>query len=113
MAKPPAFQFYPADWIISTRTVPLEARAVHIDLLCHAWTEEGLPANLEGLHILVGLSRRRFSALWEQHLAHRWQEQDGRLVNPRQEVERAKQQAWREKSAKGGRAKAQANGSHP
>lgn len=109
MGKAPAFQFYPADWVMSTRTIPVEARGVHIDLLAFAWTENGLPSSLDGLHSYIGLSQRKFQALWDTHLAHRWEEDDrGRLVNPRQEEEREKQQRWRDKSAKGGRAGAKA-----
>jgi len=111
MAKPPAFQFYAKDWVMSTRTIPAEARGIHIDLLCFAWEEEGLPADLEGLHTFVGLSKRKFKALWDAHLAHRWESDgNGKLVNPRIEEERRKQKEWRKKSAKGGRASAKARG---
>lgn len=111
MAKPPAFQFYPADWVMSTRTIPAEARGIHIDLLCFAWEEGGLPADLEGMHTFVGLTSRKFMALWDAHLAHRWESDgNGRLLNPRLEEERTKQQKWRQKSAKGGRASAKARG---
>lgn len=110
--KAPAFQFYPADWVMSTRTIPAEARGVYIDLLSFAWTEGGLPADLSGLESFVGLPKGKFKKLWETHLAHRWESDgNGRLVNPRQVKELEKQKAWREKSAKGGRAsgKARAN----
>lgn len=109
MAKAPAFQFYVADWVMATRTIPVEARGVHIDLLCFAWDNDGLPADLDGLHTFVGLGKRKFKALWDSHLARRWHpNDDGRLINTRQEQEREKQKKWREKSAKGGRASAKA-----
>jgi uncharacterized protein YdaU (DUF1376 family) len=104
MAKPPAFQFYAKDWVMSTRTIPAEARGVHIDLLCFAWEEEGLPADLDGLHTYVGLTKRKFKAIWDAHLARRWtSDSNGRLVHRKLEDEREKQRKWREKSAKGGR----------
>jgi uncharacterized protein YdaU (DUF1376 family) len=105
MAKPPAFQFYPKDYIASTRTMPVEARGVYTDLLAYAWEEEGLPSDLRGLEMFVGLSKRKFVSIWETYLADRWtSDGNGRLVNQRQEEEREKQRRWREKSAKGGRA---------
>lgn len=108
-AKAPAFQFYPADWVISTRTIPAEARGLYIDLLSFAWNEEGLPADLAGLDVYVGLPKAKFKKHWDAHLAHRWESNgNGRLVNPRQEKEREKQRKWREKSAKGGRASGKA-----
>lgn len=111
MKKAPAFQLYVADWVMSTRTIPVEARGVYVDLLCFAWEEKGLPANLEGLHTFVGLPKQKFKALWDAHLMQRWESDgNGRLVNPRQERERKKQREWREKSVKGGRASAQARG---
>jgi uncharacterized protein YdaU (DUF1376 family) len=113
-AKAPAFQFYPADWVMSTRTMPVEARGVYIDLLSFAWTEGGLPADLDGLHTYVGLGKQKFKRLWDTHLSSRWEgDGNGRLLNPRQEQEREKQRRWREKSAKGGRARSKAKGKHP
>jgi uncharacterized protein YdaU (DUF1376 family) len=112
--KAPAFQFYPADWVMSTRTMPAEARGVYIDLLSFSWTEGGLPDDLDGLHGYVGLTPAKFKVIWAKHLSHRFESNgDGKLLNPRQEVEREKQRAWREKSAKGGRAKPKATGNHP
>lgn len=107
MSKPPAFQFYVGDWVLSTRTMPVLARGVHIDLLAYAWDNEGLPADLTELHTFVGLSKTRFRRIWDDHLAQRWESDgNGRLLNPRQEEERDKQRRWREKSAKGGRSSA-------
>lgn len=109
--KAPAFQFYPADWVMSTRTMPAEARGVYIDLLSFAWTEDGLPADLAGLDSYVGLTKGKFKRLWDAHLAGRFEPRDdGKIVNPRQEVEREKQRRWREKSAKGGKASGKARG---
>lgn len=105
MAKPPAFQFYPKDYIVSTRTMPVEARGVYTDLLAYAWVEEGLPADLKGLEAFIGLSRRKFTTIFETYLSDRWtSDGNGKLVNQRQEEEREKQLRWREKSAKGGKA---------
>ena len=109
--KAPAFQFYPADWVMSTRTIPAEARGVYIDLLSYSWTEGGLPADLDGLHSYVGLPKAKFERLWDAHLSRRWESDgNGRLLNARQEKERDKQRRWREKSAKGGRASGKARG---
>jgi hypothetical protein len=63
---------------------------------------------------VAGIPVARFrSKVWPSIEGYWDADEEGRLINSRQEAERAKQIAWREKSAKGGRAKALANGNHP
>jgi HNH endonuclease len=61
--------------------MPVEARGVYIDLLSFAWTEAGLPADLDGLHTYVGLGKQKFKRPWEAHLSSKWESDgNGRLV---------------------------------
>lgn len=57
--KPPAFQFYPKDWLSSESVVVMtaEQRGWYIQLLCHAWNSEPiatLPADDRKLKALAG-----------------------------------------------------------
>ena len=36
-AKPPAFQFYPRDWLVDTEHLTLEQQAAYLRLICHCW----------------------------------------------------------------------------
>lgn len=108
MGKPPAFQFYPADFDLDTRLMSAEEVGVYVRLLCSAWVNGGIPGDSDQLARIAGVTRRRLDAMWPV-LKPCWHlNGDGKLHNPRQEVERKKQEQWREKSVKGGRASAKA-----
>lgn len=110
MSKPkaPAFQFYASDFLGSrrVRTMTLEDRGAYITLLADAWDEDGLPSDLSEVAELLGLKAKssQFKRIWKR-VGLAFNLVDGRLRNPRQERERAKQRGWREKSAAGGAAK--------
>jgi uncharacterized protein YdaU (DUF1376 family) len=104
MAKPPAFQFYAADFILDTAGMSTEQVGAYIRLLCFAWVNTGIPEEAAQQAQIAGLPARRFASHVWPAVARCWDSGDGRLVNPRQEKERQRQIAWREKSAKGGKA---------
>jgi uncharacterized protein YdaU (DUF1376 family) len=116
MNKSPAFQFYAADFLADEAVAAMtyEERGVYITLLSHAWMEGGIPSDLDQLARLLHLSRRRLDRVWPA-IATRWTANgNGRLVNPRLERERKKQEEWRRKSAKGGRASGRSrSANHP
>ena len=68
MAKrtPPAFQFYPSDWLGSTRIALMtpEQEGAYIRLLAHAWADDdcSLPADEKALAVLS-----RLGARWAKH----------------------------------------------
>lgn len=109
MASRPSFQFYPADWL-SSRKVALMTPAqegAYIRLLCYCWDDPDctLPDDDAQLAVLSRLGEGWFdggsdAVLWcfEAHPSI-----NGRLTNGRLMAEREKQDAWREKSAEGGR----------
>jgi uncharacterized protein YdaU (DUF1376 family) len=117
--KDPAFLFSPADWLTDSNVtaMTLEQQGAYLRLLCVAWLEHGLPNDLQRIRALLGLPQRRFDAVWTA-LADRWVDRDGRLVNRRQEAERAirreRAQDMRALGQLGGQrsaqARAQANG---
>lgn len=107
----PFFQFYPADWIASTRGLSGAARGYHIDMLALAWLHGGCDSDTEALRRSVGAERAEWRKVWPE-LAPRWREVDGRLVNDRQERVRQEAEAYTTSKSiagkKGGRRSVQA-----
>lgn len=109
MGKPPAFQFYAADFLVDTAGMSPEQVGSYMRLLCFAWVNGGIPTEKTQQAQISGLSPKRFSSHVWPAISRCWESNvDGHLVNGRQEKERQRQIAWREKSAKGGRAKPKA-----
>ncbi len=96
MNKPPAFQFYAADFLVDTavRLMTLEERGAYITLLAYAWTEGGIPQGMVQLARLCEVSVVDMERIWPA-LAPRWQLRGTFYVNPRMEKERQKQAAYR------------------
>ena len=88
----PAFLFYPADFLsdMGSAMMPLEVRGGYITLLSHAWIERGLPEEEAAIAQLLKLRPREFARVWPA-LLKRFQLQGGRLINPRLEAERQRQ----------------------
>jgi len=78
----PAFMFYADRWIGSEarHNMTVEQRGRHLDLLCYAWINGGLPGEGEKLADLVE------PAAWTDALSSQWPLcPDGRRRNPGQE----------------------------
>ena len=66
MAKMPAFQFYPGDWIQDTRILSLAAKVAWIDILCALWrsqTRGSLTLPLMGWARLLGCTADQAAAV--------------------------------------------------
>lgn len=61
MSAPPAFQFYPDDFVGGTAGMPLEAIGAYILLLSYQWTHGALPADDASRARVVG---QEFSPRW-------------------------------------------------
>lgn len=105
MNKPPAFQFYPGDWLASTKIslmTPAEEGA-YIRLLCHAWSDPqcSLP---DDDNILASLSR--LGPEWFEGASTKiracFKKKGNKLYSERLKIEREKQREWRKKSKLGG-----------
>ena len=88
MNRPPAFQFYPKDWLSSKSValMTLEQEGAYIHLLAHCWESEdcGLPDDDKQLAILSRMGERWFSesaAVKECFVGHPTRK--GRLINSR------------------------------
>jgi len=104
--KPPAFQFYPNDWLSSSAVTLMtpEQEGAYIRLLCYDWASDGIPDDDTTLAALSRLGEGWFKGgstvvrkCFNQH-----PEKPGFLTNARLQSEREKQHAWREKSREGG-----------
>lgn len=108
MTKVPAFQFYAADYLADehVQLMTLEEEGAYIRALAYCWREGSIPADPDALsRLLKGGSTtvvRVVQARFKQH-----PEFADRLVHPRLEAERQKQEKWRTKSAEGGRSSAE------
>lgn len=104
VARFPAFQFYPSDWLASEHVaaMSLAQRGIYITLLCHAWVSGGtIPADEAMLARLCGANLGLFRQLWvgvrpcwveESHV----KVQGGvRLFNPRMRNELALAERFR------------------
>lgn len=107
--KSPAFQFYPDDFMSSPHVLAMSNAEVgiYVKLLCLDWTAGGIPACHQLLSSMTGVRQDRFEKAWKV-IGRCFVEKDGRMYNPRLDLERQKQAEWREKSSRGGRASSQA-----
>lgn len=100
--KSPAYQHYPNDYLadINTQIMTLEEEGMYRRLMDHCWKEITLPESIEDLTALckgVKPTSRVLKCFVKVDSGYR---------HKRLDDERAKQEEWRKKSAKGGRASA-------
>ena len=113
MAKSPAFQFYPKDWLSDelVRRMSHTEKGIYIDLLSVCWVEQSLPADTEHLAQIIGMTPQRFLKLWTHSVLQQcfFVNGDGRLHHKRLDAERQKQENYRRRQSdngsKGGRPK--------
>ncbi len=89
--KSPAFQFYPGDFLSDPKVQAMTTEEVgaYCLLLFQAWIDNGLPNDLVQIARRARLSASKFARVWPI-VKHCWIEsENGRLVNPRMERERA------------------------
>ena len=92
MNQPPAFQFYVDNFIEGTSDMSPHEVGCYIRLLCHQWSRGQIPIGD------VQKLRRVCGGVVSDEILQKFP--DGK--NARLELERGKQQVWREKSSKGG-----------
>lgn len=97
MGKPasPAFQFYPDDFLGSSKVAvmtPAEI-GIYVLLLCMDWNGHGITYNSKLLARYCRISEPEFLEAWEV-VGQCFEEKDGKLFNPRLIREREKQAAF-------------------
>lgn len=108
----PAFQFYPKDFLTdgNVAVMSLQERGAYITLLCNCWIEGSIPIEPAKLARSCGVSVPVFQRLWPALApCFRTNGNADRLIQPRLERERNKQEAFRhsqrEKGASGAAAR--------
>lgn len=99
---PPAYQFYPGDFLKDENVLLMSFTEIGIYqvLLCHAWTNRGLPKDTADIAKMLKMPHLRFKKVWHEGALHRCFVSKGeRLVNPRQELERQKQDEFRRRQS--------------
>lgn len=99
----PYLPWFFKDWLTSPDrfSMTYEQRGVYRDLLDFAWDQRGLPTDKEQLRAMLGLDKRKFALVWPE-VARHFTEQNGRLVNAKQERVRAEMDAYRERKREAG-----------
>ncbi len=105
--KSPAFQFYPKDFLSdeNVRVMSLQECGAYIRLIALCWIEGTLPVDTERLARLVGVPLATFRKIWPAldpcFRAH--PTNSDRLIHPRLEREREKQENFRRRQSDNGR----------
>ena len=94
--RPPAFQFYPDDFIGGTCDLTTLEVGAYIRLLCYQWSRGKIPSKKTKLKLISGCEVSR-NVLGKFHAGK----------NARLEIVRKRQEVWREKSRIGGQHSAQ------
>lgn len=107
--RSPAFQLYPGDFLADAKTAVMSAEEIgaYFLLLCYCWREGTLPNDMKKLATLARLPKDRFEEIWQDSLSVCFEMRDERLIHPRLEDERAKQDQWKSKSSEGGKKSAE------
>ncbi len=105
LEKSPAFQFYASDFLVDENVNLMSNREIgcYIKLLCFCWREKTIPADVKKIARLCGESEDEMAELWAPLEPCFKSDNNGRLVQPRLEAERKKQEEWRRKSSLGGK----------
>ncbi len=102
--KSPAFQFYPKDFLTDSHVIAmrLQERGAYITLLCLCWLDGSIPADEAALARLCNVPLVAFRKIWPA-LAPCFAAAEERLIQPRIERERQKQNHYRALKAAAGR----------
>src|SRR5690606_34158548 len=112
MAKaPPAFQFYPGDFMAGTAHLDAEAIGCYLLLLCFQWLHGAVPNERSQMARICKMTVPDFDRIWVEIEDKFGVSGDGSLVNSRLESIRAKALRTSEKRAEAGRVGGQANAS--
>lgn len=104
--KAPAFQFYPKDFLSDGNQgeMSLAESGAYARLMCRCWLEKTVPDDVKRAANLVGATAGQMRKMWPaiRRCFQPHPTLTGRLIHPRLEKEREKQEAFRQRqSAKG------------
>jgi hypothetical protein len=84
---PPAFQFYPKDWLASMLGEPWDVGGLHIHLIAYSWENGPLPDDPKWRQRVIGTDAKTAARLWAA-VAKRWKKTAAGWINPRLERQR-------------------------
>jgi uncharacterized protein YdaU (DUF1376 family) len=95
----PAFQFYPNDFLGSTKVQQMSATEVgaYVLLLCACWLDGSIPSDTARLARIARMKEAQFARVWSHLLKECFAERGDRFINTRLESERKKQTDYRKK----------------
>lgn len=105
----PAFDLYPNDFLGSFKVSRMDGTeiGVYFMLLLLDWQENGFEFERQGLADWCRIRPQVFDRCWKK-VSKCFTIREGRMYNPRLEIERQKKREWRRKSREGGKASGQA-----
>jgi len=106
--KPPAFQFYPDNFLGGTALFSCVEVGAYIRLLCYQWDLGFLPNDTAKLSDLARCGQNEINAITHKFALC----PDGKLRNERMEIEREKQRLYRAGQSAKGKASAKARFNH-
>jgi hypothetical protein len=109
MNNPPAFQFYPADFLADENVALMTNQEIgcYVKLMCYCWREGSIPSEVPRIAKLCGEDSSAMAQLWLAiapcfSSANKPDETASRLVHPRLEKERQKQIDFHSERSKAG-----------
>lgn len=96
--KPPAFQFYPTDFVNGTVTLTTEEVGAYMLLMCYCWDKGSIPSDLCARARITRLTPQRMRRVWAA-LASKFDETPDGFTQPRIERERQKQADYRRRQS--------------
>ncbi len=101
-SKPPAFQFYAADFLLGTMSLSLIERGAYITLLAYQWDHGTVPDDAHARQRILGCLPREADEVWKVIREKFVQGTDSGWRNARLERERQKQERFRLKQSQNG-----------
>ncbi len=103
--KSPAFQFYPSDFLSDENVVLMSNAEVgcYIKLLCFCWKQGSIPADVPRIAKLCNEPPEKMAGMWSSIEPCFRNGQPNRLIHPRLDVERKKQQRFSKERSESGK----------
>jgi len=108
--KPPAFQFYPKDWLADEKVklMLLSERGAYITLLAHCWNEGSIPDDIGMCSALCDCEFSEMESIWPTVRARFLKsKRNGRLTHKRLELEKKEQKRKRMERSESGKKSAE------
>jgi uncharacterized protein YdaU (DUF1376 family) len=103
VAKAPAFQMYASDFLVDTNDWTVDEVGIYLRLLLSEWVNGALPNDEKRLSRIAGCNYQKFKKKWSVIASKFEQNGNQKLINKRLELEREKQDKYRELQSEKGK----------